>query len=176
LGLLASLVAHAVLYGDGHEMGGTYHSLLMQLASGGLIAFAACMGALMWCEAGRAADGSILAARLRERLPGLSVLPAAALWYVTAEAIEPHHAGAPAVGSLTAIVLASLLVARLARALVSVLAQTVFAVSRASFSPRAPAWRRRPSASPLSRRPLLARRRFARPPPIPFVTLRAIAR
>jgi hypothetical protein len=176
LGLLASLMAHAALYGDGHAMGGTYHALLMQLALGGLVAFAACVGALMWSEAGRTADGSVLAARLRQRLPGLGVLPAAIIWYVTAEAAEPHHAAASVVASLAAIALASLLVERLARALVAVLAHAVIAIARASFSPRAPAWRRWPSPSPIPRRPLLTRRRFARPPPITFVTLRAAAR
>ncbi len=36
LGLLASLAAHAPLYGGGHAMGGTYHALILQAALAGL--------------------------------------------------------------------------------------------------------------------------------------------
>jgi hypothetical protein len=166
LGLLASLAAHALLYGGEHAMGGAYHALLVQAALAGGVSLLAFFGALAWSES-RAADGSVLAARLRERLPGLtSILPAAALWYAAAEAIEPHHADASPIASLLSLAVAAWLVLRLASWIVDALAGAVIAVLRASFSPRTPTWKRRPRSRPILRRALRARRLFARPPPI----------
>jgi hypothetical protein len=169
LGLLAALAAHAVLYRGEHAMGGAYHSLVVQAAITCSVSMLAFFAALAW-GGSCAADGSILAARLRDRLPGLLwILPAAAFWYAAAEAIEPHHIPASPVVVLVSLAAAAWLVLRLARGIVGALARAAIAMLRAAFSPRAPSWSRRPHLQPIRRRPLRAYRRFVRPPPIAIV-------
>lgn len=167
LGLLASLAAHAALYGGEHAVGGDYHALLMQLAVAAALGFVSLVGALAWTQCGSLADGSVLAARLRERLPGVgSVVASAAAWYVGVEAIEPHHVGASGIALFVSLVVVSYLVLRLARAITDAFASAVIAVFRTLFSPRVPAWCQRPRGSLIPRRSFVARRRFARPPPV----------
>ncbi|MGA9944573.1 MAG: hypothetical protein WBP75_05990 [Candidatus Cybelea sp.] len=166
LGLLASLVAHAALYRGEHAMGGAYHSLLVQSAiafSAGLLAF---FGALAW-SGSSVAEGSVLAARLRDRLPGLLwILPSAALWYAAAEAIEPHHVPAPPAVALAGLAVASWIVLFLTRAIVGTLARAAIALLCRPFSPRAPSWSRRARLQPRRRRAPRTHRRVVRPPPI----------
>lgn len=167
LGLLASLAAHASLYGGEHAMGGAYHAVILQAALAGTLSLLLFFGALAWTESGGAAIGSVLAARLRERLPTLAgVLPATTVWYCAAEAVEPHHAGALPIAVLVALTAATWLVLRLAQALIAAVASAVIAILRTSFSPRSPLWNRRPRSRPLLRRTHCVRRLFARPPPI----------
>jgi len=167
LGLLASLTAHAGLYGSGHAMGGSYDELLLEIAFAGLLGLTAFFGALAWGEAGGTSDGTVLASRLRERLPrAADVLLAAGLWYALGESIEPGHTAAPLAASLAALLVASYIIAWLARAITRTVARAVLAVARTAFSPRTPSWQHRAQRTPAPRRPLLTRRRFARPPPI----------
>ncbi|MBV8066708.1 MAG: hypothetical protein JO113_01940 [Candidatus Eremiobacteraeota bacterium] len=166
LGLLASLAAHAGIYGGEHAMGGAYHELIVQLTLAGGISLLVFFAALAWGESA-AADGSVLAARLRERLPGLgAVFAAAALCYIASEALEPHHAAAPPIAALLALAAAAWLVLRLASGLARVLASVVIAIWSPPFAPRAPSWKRQVRRRPSLRRILVTRRRFARPPPI----------
>ena len=167
MGLLACLAAHAALYGGGHAVGGSYHALLVQSAVAGVVSLILFFGALAWSGSRGITDGSVLAARLRERLPDFGALVVStSLWYATAEATEPHHAGAaPALLVLTIAVVA-LLVSLVSRAVVDTLAGAAIAVLRTPFTPRTPSWARRPRSRPVFRRALRATRRFARPPPI----------
>lgn len=174
LGLFASLTAHAALWGREHVVGGGYHGLLMRIALAAALGFLALVGAVAWTQSGNSTDGSVLAVRLRERLPGIgSVIAAAATWYVGVEALEPHHAGTPGIAQLVALVAASYVALRLAHAITGVFARGAIAIFRTSFSLREPAWRRRPRGRLISRRSFLTRRRFARPPPIAFASQRA---
>jgi hypothetical protein len=164
--LLASLAAHAALFGGDHAVGGPYHALLVQVAVVAAAGFVALFGAVAWSAPG-VADGSIVAARLRERLPGLAeVLTAAVAWYTVAEAIEPRHAAPSPLLTALALAAAAWLAHRLGRAVARTLAVAVLAILRASFAPRPPKWSRRPALRPFCRRTVLVRRRFARPPPI----------
>jgi hypothetical protein len=173
-GLFASLAAHAALYGGEHAVGGAYNALLVQLALAAAIGFVALLGALAWTQSGNSTDGSIVAARLRERLPNLtSLLAAAAAWYAGIERVEPHHTGAPGIALLVALAAASYAALRLAHAITDALARAAIAISRTCFSPRAPAWQPRVRRSPIQRRSILTHRRFARPPPIGLVLPRA---
>ena len=170
LGLLASLAAHAGLYGGGHAMGGSYNGLLLEIAAAGLVGLATFFGSLAWGSAGGAADGTVVAARLRDRLPGAaSVLLSAGLWFAAAESIEPSHAGMSVVASLGALIGAAFAVTWLARAITGAIARAVLAVARTRFSPRTPSWRPRAHRPVAVRRILLTSRRFARPPPIAIV-------
>ncbi len=166
LGLLTSLGAHAALYGNEHAMGGGYHGLLVQAAIVGALSLVVGLGAVGWSAAGGTPDGTVLAARLHERLPGLAALGAAAtLWFGIAEAIEPHHAGVAPLAILLALAAIAWIVRRIAILAVAVLASVVFAVARLAFSARTPRWARRPRTPALRRFFFGARRRFARPPP-----------
>ena len=166
LGLLASLAAHAALYGGSHAMGGSYHPLLLELALLGGATLLALFGSLAWTESSRASDGSILAARLRERLPGLvGTLTATALWFAAAEAVEPHHDTASPLAMLVALATAGWLVSWLSRTLVALLAGAVIAVRRHGFARRTPLWKRRFYTLVVVACIACARRLFARPPP-----------
>jgi hypothetical protein len=166
LGLLASLGAHAALYGGDHEMGGNYHALLLQAALAGSVALLALFGSVASGGAAHVTDGSVLATRLARRLPGLaSLVVATSFWYVLAERIEPHHAGAPLAPSILALAVAAWIVLRLAKAIVKTLAGAVFAALRSPWAARTPRWIRRAPFLPIARRSPLLRRRFARPPP-----------
>ncbi len=171
VGLLASLAAHAALYGGAHAMGGDYHALLVQIALGGALCLLAFFGALAWGGSKGTADGSVVAARLRARVPGFGALFASTLlWYAAAESLEPHHAAASAVGATFALAGIAWLVQRLAHALVAILAGAVIAAGRAPFSPRLTSWARRQRRHLIARRAPTARRRFARPPPVLALT------
>ena len=170
LGLLASLTAHAALYGGQHAVGGVYHTVLMQITLAAALGFVSLFGALAWTQSASSTDGSIVAARLREQLPGvLSVVASAAGWYAGVEAIEPHHVGVPAIALLAVLAVASYAVLRLAHAIAGAFARIAIAFSRTVFSPRVLSWRRRPHVRLIARHSFLARRRFARPPPVAFV-------
>jgi hypothetical protein len=167
LGLLASLTAHAVLYRGEHAMGGLYHALLVQGGLAAAVSLAAFFGALAWSASGATADGSVVASRLRDRLPGLGTLIASAGgWYALAEAVEPLHAAASPVFAFGVLALSACVVLRLASAVARAIGAAVFAVRRAVFAPRLLFRSRRPQLRPLPRRPLVSRRRCARPPPI----------
>lgn len=167
LGLLASLAAHAALYGDGHAMGGAYHAMMIQAALYAVVSLIVFFGALAWSATGVTADGSVVATRLRDRLPPLEAIIAfAGVWYAFAEAVEPQHAGASPFLAVALLALCSWLVLRLSGAVASAIGAALFAVRNTPFAPRVPSRARRPQRTPLLRRPLLARRRFARPPPI----------
>ena len=167
LGLLASLGAHTALYGSSHEMGGAFHSELVTVAVAALGGLLVAFGALAWTGSRHAADGSVLAARLTGRLPGLApVLVATALCFALGERLEPAHAATALWPLFAAIVASAALLLVLARAAIKTLAGAIVAVSRPAYATRTPFWLRR--AAPVfavAPAPSL-RRRFARPPPI----------
>ncbi|MFY9719634.1 MAG: hypothetical protein WAK16_08305 [Candidatus Cybelea sp.] len=169
LGLLASLMAHGGLYGGEHSVGGSYHGLLLQAAFWGAVGLFGFFAWLGLHGARTAVTGSILAARLSERLPGYGLLlVAATTWYAAAECLEPHHAAASWFAVPLLLAAASWLVALVTRGALAVLAGAILAVFRTAFAANKPFWfaralRRRPA-----RRVLWTRRRYARPPPIEF--------
>jgi hypothetical protein len=166
LGLLASLGAHTALFGGSHEMGGAFHSELVTVALAALGGLLVAFGALAWTGSRHTADGSVLAARLTGRLPGLApVLVATALCFAAGERLEPQHTAAALWPLVVAIVASGTLLLLLARAAIKTLAQAIVAVGRPAYATRTPFWLRR--AVPVfavAPAPSL-RRRFARPPP-----------
>lgn len=169
LGLLASLAAHAALFGGTHLMGGDYHALLTQLAIGAGASLAFFYALLAWGGARVAVNGSVLAARLSARLPGLgSIFVSATVWYAAAELVEARHPGIPWIAVPVALALASWLFQWVSRLALAVLAGAILAVFGSSFAPRTPSWARFTLYARPVRPVLWARRRFARPPPIGF--------
>jgi hypothetical protein len=167
LGLLASLLAHSVLYGSDHAMGGAYHDLLVQLATAGCSAFVLLFAALAWCGATRVADGSVLAARLAAKLPTPAALVASTgLWFALGERIEPQHAEAGLFLTLVVVAAIAVLLFALARWGVRSLARVVIAIARLPFAACSAHWIRCLEPVPVVHRSPQLRRRFARPPPI----------
>lgn len=167
LGLLAAIVAHAVLFAGGHAMGGAYHAALIEVASSGALGLLAFLAGLAFFSRGRAADGSILAARLSGWLPNLPALVVTTgVWFAIGERLETAHASPPLLVAALVLALAAWLLHRFARVVLGTIADAVFSVTRISFAPRIPSWVRRAAPAPRLRRARIARRRFARPPPI----------
>jgi hypothetical protein len=166
LGLLASLGAHTALYGGSHEMGGAFHGELVTVALAALGGFLVAFGALAWTGSRHAADGSVLAARLTGRLPGLApVLVATALCFIAGERLEPQHASAALWPLVAAIIASAALLLLVTRSAIKALAGAIIAIARPTYATRTPFWLRR--AVPvfaIAPAPSL-RRRFARPPP-----------
>ncbi len=167
LGLLASLVAHSALYGGGHAMGGPYHSWFLELGLAGCLGLLASIAALAWTGSRAAADGSVLASRLCERLPGgWAVFAAAGLWFALGERVEARHADPNAVVTALVLAVAVWAVWAVARWCVRLLAGAAIAIGRPAFAQRSPHWVRCAAPAPIARRSPLLRRRFARPPPV----------
>jgi hypothetical protein len=165
LGLPAALLGHALLFGSDHEVGGPVHGLLVGLGfalCAGILAFFA---ALAWRGNG-AADGSVLASRLRDCLPGVAtIFIAAASYFTLFESFEQTHAVNGVPTTLALLLFASWSVRELARFAIRLIAEAVIAVVRFRYAARAANW-------PIRTRPIFVfvpnpatRRRFARPPP-----------
>ena len=167
LGLLASLAAHAAVYGREHAVGGNQHALLLEIAAGALVALVSAALLLAWSGARMAMTGSVLSARLTCRLPGfVPLLGSTVLWYAGIERLEPQHADASLLSVGLSLVVAAWLVARLCRRLCAVLAKTILSIAAPPFNARTFAWFVSRTSAPLRRRILPSHRRFARPPPI----------
>lgn len=166
LGLLASLIAHAAVYGGDHAAGGNYHLLLLEIAAAGALALTAAALLTGWSGARSAVNGSVLAARLTARLPGfVPLLTATVVCYATIEFLEPHHGDASFLGAGLCLTVASWIVATLCRWFCAVIAATMLLIAGSVFAARTFAWFVYRTAAPVPRRILCAHRRFARPPP-----------
>ena len=71
LGLLASLGAHAALYGGEHAIGGAYHALLVQIALAATVGFVAFAGAFAWIQSGNSTEGQHTCRRPSRANPGV---------------------------------------------------------------------------------------------------------
>jgi hypothetical protein len=166
LGLLASLLAHAALYGREHAAGGNYHGLVLELAAAGLVILISAGLLLGWSGARTALNGSVLAARLAARLPGfIPLLTSTALCYAGIESLETRHADASLLGAGICLTAAAWLVATLCRWFCSIIAATMLLVAGAAFCARTFTWFVARTTTPNRRRIVYTHRRFARPPP-----------
>ncbi|HTV72517.1 MAG TPA: hypothetical protein VME66_02280 [Candidatus Acidoferrales bacterium] len=168
LGLLASIVAHTLSFGDSHEMGGSYHELFENLALivGG--AFVSLFTSFAWMSAEHTRTGSVVAASLRERLPGLPLLACSAgAWLWLIERSEPAHAPGNVLLMAAAVALASLLIRTAAEAVLRLLAAIVLAVRERRTCGRRPTFGAVIAYEPRAARAVaFSYRRFARPPPV----------
>jgi hypothetical protein len=167
LGLLASLAAHTALFGHEHEMGGAYHAQIVTVALAALGGLLVAFCALAWTGARHAADGSVLASRLTRRLPGFApVLVATAMCFALGERLEPDHAGAALLPTLTVLIAGAALILALARGAIKTLAGAVVAVAGAAYAARSPLWLHPTAPVFVAVAAPSLRRRYARPPPV----------
>lgn len=173
LGIPASLVGHGLLFGTDHEIGGPFHGAVLSVAFAALACFVILFATLAW-QCGRAADGSIIAARLRQCLPRPeSIFVWAALFFTVCESVESVHAAGNVLVMLAALALATWAVYGLAHVLVRAIADLTIAVTRGESAAREPQWCRRSTERPFLTRVSAICRHFARPPPATMASARA---
>lgn len=166
LGLPAALLGHTVAYGGSHSVGGSFHGVLVGLtvaAAAAMLFGAAC---LAWTGAGRILQGSVLAARIEEYLPGWTASTiAAGLWFTLAEHVEPRHDALSPLILIAALALSAWILLLLAHFVLSLLAAIAIAVRAAVHVTFTPSPRLHLSAAPRAHYLLRAVRHYARPPP-----------
>lgn len=166
LGLLASVLGHAAGYGNGHAMGGAYHETFLTLAYAGVGIFVLAALAVALAFAGAAAEGTIVASRLRSWIPGIGLLAVATSgWFAVAEAIEGSHATGTSLTIVVALLIAIFAVRAFALAVIAIISSIAIAIDAAAFAPRS--YQRYLSLDRPLAVPSIAhtRRLFARPPP-----------
>ena len=167
LGLLAAFASHALVYGNGHVMGGAYGDALRSLAAAAVTALAAFWTAIAWVSRGRVSNGSILASLMASVMPSVfSVIVAASGWFYLVESVESGHSAPPSALIVGALVIAGGAVTLLSRAVLRALAKIVFAMNSGGFRRRSPAWTHAADTS-VSLEPVAHTwRLFSRPPPM----------
>jgi len=176
LGLVVALASHAVLFGGEHAWGGAYHGALLELTLATVAGLTAGTAALLFSGARCAADGTVLAARMRDLLPAWSsVAVSGALWFTLGERLEAGHSAVPLLAIVLILVLAAWLLVRFAAAALRVLARIVFAIARLVQCQDEPVESplKLPAALRQAQRDTAWCRRFSRPPPIAFALTRA---
>jgi hypothetical protein len=166
LGLLASLLAHAGLYGSDHALGGGYHDGFDALALAGMLGLGFATLNLAWAGRECCCLGTVLAARLSRLIPNpLALFAATAGSFACGEFVEGSHARASTWLVVLVLAAAATLVRILAGFFVQAIAAITIAIITRTFAPRLPrAIRVFGRAPALAAVPYLGRR-FARPPP-----------
>ena len=167
LGLPSAFLAHIVLYGNGHVMGGSYGTLLEAAASAAGLSVVAFFLAVCLAGRGRLCQGSMLTAHIRKLLPSFGQMLASSLtWFWLAESIEDGHAWAPTSGIVLALVAAAALTRLVASAGLRGLAKIAFACDCGDFKAREPSWIALCHVFIIGLPVVLALRLFSRPPPV----------
>jgi hypothetical protein len=166
IGLLASLLAHAVSFGESHVQGGAFHAVFSWLGYAAILGFVMAGTVSAFGGAARCQSGSLLASRLSELVPGRAALLLSAIgWFVLGESLEPAHAPAPLALILAAILLVALALQAAARLLLRAIALVAVAIHSHRFAARRPRWVALQSQSALLPTAPHLRRRACRAPP-----------
>ena len=167
-GLLAAVGAHALVFGNGHQIGGGLHGQLVDLLFGAAAFTALAVLANALCGTRLCVDGGAMATALRSAIPSLrATILAAASWFALIESCERAHAMpilaiVPAIVAVCALLIGGTHVAVRALRAARLLIVGLFAAHAApTLRPR----RRAPQR--LRARSLALRRHlFSRPPPV----------
>jgi hypothetical protein len=175
LGLLASLIAHAVAFSDGHAQGGAYHNALTALAAFGGVGFLLVAGYAAVATAGPYAQGSVIAARLSSLLPGNAAIGLSALgWFAATESLESAHTVAPLLLVAVLLALTTFAMGILAHVALRAIAALAIAIRDEAFAARRPVFARRAYVAVRAQHTYIARHAALRAPP-GSVGLRPIA-
>ena len=112
LAALVALITHTMRFGNEHEFGMGLHGLIVDATLGGIAALGVAAFARALCSS-READGTVVAARLRDALPAGGAIRAiapliaslASAIYFGIEATEPHGDGPNALAFILAVAL-----------------------------------------------------------------------
>ncbi len=169
LGIPVAILAHTVLFQDGHQLGGPLQGVFLGAAVAASVGVVVLFAALALVSAKTAATtGSLLAARLSAWLPGAWLLAATALgWYIAIECSETDgHAPAPFFAMAIALVACALAIRWAAQFVLGAIASVTLAAHVRPFAGRPRAFApRRPEPILAAAGRVAAYRRFARPPP-----------
>uniref|UniRef100_E6Q5N1 Uncharacterized protein n=1 Tax=mine drainage metagenome TaxID=410659 RepID=E6Q5N1_9ZZZZ len=168
-GLLGAVGAHALVFGHGHQLGGSLHGQLIDLLFAAAAFAALVVVAKALCGDRHCADGSAIAASLRSVLPSIpaTVLTAGA-WFGVIESCERTHA-MPILTILGAIVAVCAVLIGGARLAVRALraARLFFLGILSTHASPTQRPRRRAPQRLRARSVALRRHLFSRPPPVP---------
>jgi hypothetical protein len=159
LGLPAALLAHAFVFGHRHAAAGAAHNAVL---AGALLA----VSLVLALQTRAASQGSILARRLHDGMPGFfAIAVSAGAWYALIELSEPHHAFS-AITAAAALLAASLFVRGAIRFTARSLSTIAIAFTARLRPGRGLESRVPPQRTlPLIKSFALSRRLFSRPPP-----------
>ncbi len=167
-GLLGAVGAHALVFGNGHRLGGTLHGQLLELLFGAaaltaLVVFAKSLSGGRLC-----ADGGALATALSSALPSLrATIITSCGWFAAIESCERAHA-MPILAIVPAIVAVCALLTGSAHLAVRALraARLFFASLQPTALSSTPHVRRRIQPRLHARSIAQRRHLFSRPPPV----------
>jgi hypothetical protein len=166
-GLLASLLAHAASFGDGHAQGGPFHIAFVSLGWAAVVGFLMAAAWTALCASKHRQSGSLLAARLAVFVPNRgAVIVSSAAWFVLGESLEPPHAPASLLAIALSVAVFALLLRALAFSVLTAIAAIAVAIEELDFLPRLPVWaalRPQPVRRPAS---VHLQRRRGRAPPV----------
>ena len=167
LGLPVAMLAHALVFGAGHAGGGDIHQPLLEAAVA-VVSAVLCGIAALLASAGGAAQGSIVAARLRAAMPTPGWLFFVSCgWFAAIEAHEPAH-HIPIAAAVVAVAVLSLLVYRVLLGFIAGLHHVVLVLSGGHCDAPSPCVKvTAADALPRPAQRLSHHRRFSRPPPVP---------
>lgn len=167
-GLLGAVGAHALVFGNGHQIGGGLHGQLIDILFGASAFAALVVAAKSLCGGRFCADGGAIAAALRSALPSLrATIVSAGGWFVAIESCERAH-GMPILPIVLAIVLVCALLVGVARIAVHALraARLLLVASLGTRGSLAPSPCRLAPRRIHARSVALRRHLFSRPPPV----------
>jgi len=167
-GLLGAVGAHTVVFGGGHQLGGTLHGELIDLLFAAAAFAALIVISKALCGDRHCADGSAIAASLRSVLPSIpATILTAGSWFAAIESCERTHA-MPILTILGAIVAVCAVLVGVARLAVRALraARLLFIGVISTQNPPTARLCRRASQPPRARSVALRRHLFSRPPPV----------
>lgn len=169
LGVPAAVLAHTLLFGEGHQLGGSLHDTFLGIAVAASLGFVVFFVAVASSGAKTATTtGSLLAARLCAWLPSVWLLAGSALgWFAGIECSETDgHAPAPLFLLAVVLVGSALVVRWAAWGILGAIASVTLAARVRPFAGRARTFAcRRPAPILVGIGRIAAHRRFARPPP-----------
>ena len=167
-GLLGAVGAHALVFGSGHQIGGSLHGELIDLLFGAAGVTALVVLAKSLCGGRLCADGSALATSLGSTLPSLrATILTAGGWFAAIESCERAHA-MPIFAIVPALVAVCVLLLGGATLAVRALraARLLFSALRPTQLSCTPHARRRSIPRLHARSVALRRHLFSRPPPV----------
>ena len=167
-GLLGAVGAHTLVFGSGHQIGGSLHGELIDLLFGAAGVTALVVLAKSLCGGRLCADGSALAASLGSTLPSLrATILTAGGWFAAIESCERAHA-MPIFAIVPALVAVCMLLLGGASLAVRALraARLLFSALRPTQLSCTPHARRRSIPRLHARSVALRRHLFSRPPPV----------
>ncbi|MDH2910361.1 MAG: hypothetical protein PXZ07_09685 [Candidatus Eremiobacteraeota bacterium] len=167
-GLLGAVGAHALVFGHGHQLGGTLHGELIDLLFAAAAFAALVVVAKALCGDRHCADGTAIAAALRSALPSIpATVLTAGSWFAAIESCERAHAMPMLAIALAIVAVCAVLIGGARLGVRALRAARLFFLGILSTHASPTARPRRRAPQRLRARSVALRRHlFSRPPPV----------